>query len=144
MKFNEKIVMLRKSHGLSQEVLAEKLGVSRQAVSRWEAGDTTPEMGLLRELCRIYDVSADYLLDDDVEKEAEVPVIKEKTDQIEAERKNTKNMILFSAVAFTIAAICALVSTVLADDGIQTALSCFTLIGNTGLAILQYFRYFGK
>lgn len=39
MKFEEKLIMLRKSRGMSQEDLAEKLQVSRQAVSRWESGD---------------------------------------------------------------------------------------------------------
>ena len=38
MKFNEKLICLRKAAGFSQEELAEKLGVSRQAISRWEAG----------------------------------------------------------------------------------------------------------
>ena len=40
MKLSEKIVQLRKEQGLSQEELAERLGLSRQAVSRWESGDS--------------------------------------------------------------------------------------------------------
>lgn len=43
MKFNEKLVMLRKQNNLSQEQLAEQLNVARQTVSKWELGETTPE-----------------------------------------------------------------------------------------------------
>ena len=48
--------------GYTQEQLSEKLGVSRQAVSRWELGETTPEMNILIQLCKVFDVSADYFL----------------------------------------------------------------------------------
>ena len=44
MRFEEKIINLRKQKGLSQEELAEQLGVSRQAVSRWELGQTLPDI----------------------------------------------------------------------------------------------------
>ena len=62
MKFEEKLVKLRKEHKLSQEQLAEKLGVSRQAISRWEAGETTPDLANLRGLCDAFGVSADSLI----------------------------------------------------------------------------------
>ena len=45
MKLSEKIIRLRKGRGLSQEELAERLGVSRQAVSRWESGTALPDAG---------------------------------------------------------------------------------------------------
>ena len=47
MKFNEKLIKLRKEQGLSQEELGEKLNVTRQTVSKWELGETTPEMSKL-------------------------------------------------------------------------------------------------
>ena len=47
MKFDEKLQKLRKASGMSQEVLADKLGVSRQAVSKWESGSSYPEMDKL-------------------------------------------------------------------------------------------------
>lgn len=62
MEFKEKLVNLRKERKLSQEQLAEKLGVSRQAVSRWESGDTTPDMMNILGLCDIFEVSADDLI----------------------------------------------------------------------------------
>ncbi len=67
MKLSEKIMQLRKSRGLSQEELAEKLGVSRQAVSRWESGTAQPDAGNLWQLSRLFGVTADYLLDEEQE-----------------------------------------------------------------------------
>lgn len=64
MKLPEKLVTLRKQRGLSQEALAEQLGVSRQAISRWEQGSAQPDAGNLFQLSRLFQVSADYLLDD--------------------------------------------------------------------------------
>ena len=48
MKLYEKITLYRKKNGLSQEELAEKIGVSRQAVSKWETGDALPEITKLK------------------------------------------------------------------------------------------------
>lgn len=67
MKLSEKIVQLRKSQGLSQEELAERLGLSRQAVSRWESGTALPDAGNLLQLSRLFGVTADYLLDEERE-----------------------------------------------------------------------------
>lgn len=53
MKLSEKIIRLRKGRGLSQEELAERLGVSRQAVSRWESGTALPDAGNLLSLIHI-------------------------------------------------------------------------------------------
>ena len=52
---------LRKRHGFSQEALAEKMGVSRQAVSKWERGESTPDTDTLIELAQLYNVSLDEL-----------------------------------------------------------------------------------
>lgn len=65
MKLNEKIVYCRKRAGLSQEALAEKIGVSRQAVSKWETGDAEPEINKLKMLCAVFGVSADWLLSEE-------------------------------------------------------------------------------
>ena len=65
VKLNEKIVYCRKRAGLSQEALAEKIGVSRQAVSKWETGDAEPELNKIRLLCEAFGVSADWLLSEE-------------------------------------------------------------------------------
>lgn len=62
MELKERIALARKQAGLSQEQLGEKLGVSRQAVSKWESGQTNPDVAYLTEMCRLFGVSADWLL----------------------------------------------------------------------------------
>lgn len=65
MKFHEKIYYCRKKAGLSQEALSEKIGVSRQAVSKWETGEAVPEIGKLPLLSKTFGVTADWLLSED-------------------------------------------------------------------------------
>lgn len=60
----ERIYTLRKQHALSQEQLAEALGVSRQTVSKWENGTATPELEKLRALARCFGVTLDELVED--------------------------------------------------------------------------------
>lgn len=64
MKLYEKITLYRKKNGLSQEELAEKIGVSRQAVSKWETGDALPEITKLKALADTFNVTVDFLLDE--------------------------------------------------------------------------------
>lgn len=64
MTLREKLIVSRNKAGLSQMELAYRLGVSRQAVSRWESGDTTPTMDKLKTLAKIYGVSLDWLCSD--------------------------------------------------------------------------------
>lgn len=54
MKLSDKIVRLRKSNGMSQEELADKLGVSRQAISRWEMGTAMPDATNILQLSRLF------------------------------------------------------------------------------------------
>ena len=62
MELKEKLVLLRKKNGLSQLELAEKLNVSRQAISKWEVGSTVPTTDNLIAISRIYSISVDYLM----------------------------------------------------------------------------------
>lgn len=64
MKFYEKLQMLRKEKGISQEGLAEQLGVSRQAISKWESGAAYPETEKMIALCDIFGVTLDGLIRD--------------------------------------------------------------------------------
>ena len=67
MIFADKLVDLRKKNGWSQEELAEKLNVSRQAVSKWEGAQSIPDMARIIQLSELFGVSTDYLLKDNLE-----------------------------------------------------------------------------
>lgn len=64
MTFAEKLITQRKKSGVSQEELAAKLGVSRQAISRWESENTLPDTHNLKKLSDLFEVPIDYLLYD--------------------------------------------------------------------------------
>ena len=62
MTLGEKLQLLRRSRGLSQEQLAAELDVSRQAISKWECGDSTPDLDKLRAICTYFGVTTDHLI----------------------------------------------------------------------------------
>ena len=62
MEFQQRLYDLRKKAGLSQEGLADLLGVTRQAVQKWEAGASRPDMDNLAALARYFNVTLDYLV----------------------------------------------------------------------------------
>lgn len=62
MELSERLQFLRKKEDFSQEQLADMLGISRQAVSKWESGQGKPEIDNIIKLTQIYNVSADYIL----------------------------------------------------------------------------------
>lgn len=64
MTMGEKILNMRKARGWSQEELADRVGVTRQAVSRWESGSAKPDADKIIAICDLFGVSADYLLRD--------------------------------------------------------------------------------
>lgn len=67
MTFGEKLQQLRKQNGLSQEQLASNLKVSRQAVSKWELDSSLPDTANVIQISKLFSVSTDYLLKDDIE-----------------------------------------------------------------------------
>ena len=80
MTLNSKIAYCRKKAGMSQEELGEVIGVSRQAISKWETGESTPEVGKLLLLAKAFGVTTDWLLSDEepiLEKEEEEPQVNE-------------------------------------------------------------------
>lgn len=62
MNLSDRIYELRKKKGISQEELADKIGVSRQAISKWESEQSTPDMDKIIFMSEFFDVSTDYLL----------------------------------------------------------------------------------
>ena len=108
MTLAEKIKHLRKLHGMTQERLAEKLSVSRQTVSKWESGTTSPDLLNVVELGRLFQVSTDYLLKEEEQPLQTVP--KKQESRIE---KIWIALILFSGtVALALFAVMLLTGTV--------------------------------
>ena len=108
MTLREKLIVLRDKAGISQMALAHQIGVSRQAVSRWESGDTTPSTDKLKALAKIYDVSLDWLCNDSDKDEttrSEEPkqnAPKENGEALVAERGNNTHRLTIVIVAVAI------------------------------------------
>ena len=83
MELTEKLLNLRKANGLTQEQLAEQLGVSRQSVSKWESGQAMPELDKIVSICEIFHVTADYLL-----KPSDMDILSVKTEMLEKQQKS--------------------------------------------------------
>lgn len=90
MKFSKNLQELRTSRGLSQEQLADKIGVSRQAIGAWESGKTMPEIDKVAQICKVFEVSADELLGELSSKESQKP----KFSKSHYERENSQISIL--------------------------------------------------
>lgn len=73
MTLSEKLYQLRRTQGLSQEALAEKLDCSRQVISKWENGTTAPDAEMLKKYSALFGVSIDYLVKEEMEEPASPP-----------------------------------------------------------------------
>lgn len=98
MTFGEKLLKLRKEQGLSQEGLAEKLAVSRQAVSRWENEGILPDCVNLLELSRLFGVSTDYLLNDDYRSDGDLPAVRRAQNRLEEEKERQGVILLLAGL----------------------------------------------
>lgn len=106
MTINEKLVSLRKENGLSQMQLAEKMNVSRQAISRWEIGTAVPSTDNLKVLSELYSVPVDILLNDNKELPNKDESIKEIVYENKIEKKKKLRKIIYViAILITVAVI---------------------------------------
>ncbi len=132
----EKIRGLRKRLGLSQEELAEKLGVSRQAVSKWETGSDIPAAGKLKEIADFFGVTVDSLLRDETTPEP-VPVAPAKPDKAEKRPKLSRQKT--AAVFFLAAAVMILVfllCLILSGNAKSAAASSVIRLDGIGLSVI--------
>ena len=111
MSLTEKLIVLREKKGLTQEEAAERLEVSRQAVSRWELGAATPTVGKLKSLSRLYGVPLSTLLDDDEElpRQEESGEANEAGKQIEKQPARKRTMQFAALILLLLVAISVLV-----------------------------------
>lgn len=103
MKFYEKLIILRKKALLSQEALAEKLDVTRQTVSKWELGQTKPDIDKLNEISKLFSVDINVLTND------EVTLGDEKKENVKKEEKKDRTYILYIAIVILVLSISVLV-----------------------------------
>lgn len=144
MKLPDKIIKHRKFNGWSQEDFAEKLNVSRQAISRWENGTALPDAQNILQISKLFGVSTDYLLNDDYESDNDIPAVKTATEETEALFLKKKHLHLVAAICFTISVFCALMGVVNSTNDTQLASSCFMLALCAGNAVAQFVLYFKK
>ena len=137
MTIYDKLVQLRKSKGWSQEDLAEKLNVSRQAISRWENGTALPDAENLRQLSHLFDVSSDYLLNDDYESDDDLPRVKSVEATLDNTVKKNQKFLLIAAVAFIVAAIAFLIAGI---DQLNIVLIILAVV-NAVLSGVSIYRY---
>lgn len=126
MKLPDKITALRKGAGLSQEGLAERLNVSRQAVSRWEQGTAMPDAANLLQLSRLFGVTTDYLLHDDYESDRDLPTVRA------AERKGTRQALFYFVILEVMAVLMQFMTFVILQNvffGLLSLIPFLALIG---------------
>lgn len=112
MRFGEKLSLLRKQRGMTQLELAEKLDISRQAVSRWEQGISEPSTENLVSIGKLFDVTVDALVNENVQIQAGSAVLVAETEEKETPEKRSKygilkiiGIVLFIIVAVFVACI---------------------------------------
>lgn len=137
MKLSDKIIQLRKSNGWSQEDLAEKINVSRQAISRWENGTALPDSNNILQLSKLFNVTADYLLNDDYESDDDIPCLKETNKALDNQKKNYRKLSLVASVAFLIGAFCWLFQAINTMQIIYVILAVI----NAVLSVVNIFLY---
>lgn len=109
MKLEEKLIVLRREKGLTQLQIAEKINVSRQAISKWESGNAVPSIENLKYLSELYGVSVDYLLNDDIVRTDQQEVIEGNSHEKQTE-VTAKKWIVFVCLIILILAIAVLLS----------------------------------
>lgn len=112
MKLPDKIFALRKSKGLSQEDLAEKMNVSRQTVSRWEVGSVSPDADNLKQLSNIFGVTVDYLLNDEYETNEDIHQAKDDKTPPSKNKNISPKALLITSIAFGVAALAFLIKAI--------------------------------
>lgn len=119
MKLQDKIVMLRKKNGWSQEEFAEKMYVSRQAISRWENGTALPDAQNVLQLSKLFNVTTDYLLNDDYESDGDILIVQKARQETDDLISKKKMLHLIAAISFTIAVFCSLIEMITSMNGLS-------------------------
>lgn len=145
----DKIIEERKKNGWTQEDLAQKLGVSRQSVSKWESAGAIPDLKKIIQLADLFGVSTDYLLKDEIEKEkidtscdtdCELHrVTMEEANAYMNEKKKAAPM-LANATTLCILSLVPLFLVSTLNDGLAIGIACTALIVTVALAVFIFVK----
>jgi len=132
MKFGENLYALRKEAKMSQENLAEKVGVSRQSVSKWENGEAYPEMDNILKICKIFHCKINDLIHEDIQ---DIDSLDEeiKMKVVKLEKKKQKELKVISKIIYIISKIGSICARVGAICLIVTAVLLTAFIGATSV-----------
>lgn len=130
MNLQDKLVQLRKKNGMSQLELAEALDVSRQAISKWELGTATPTLDNLVSISKLYDVSVDYLVNNEVTSDFDTPAVKSAQAYCKVSYRHTMFRIVIAVISLS----CAFIAGIM-NHSVATAL-LFLL--SVGIVIMLY------
>ena len=141
MNLAEKIYHHRKQSGMSQEELASEITVSRQAVSKWELGESVPDTDNIIQLCKLFRVSADYLLNDDIESDMDIPVV-QKTQY----KLKKYNRVLFFALAGLLYFVVILIMLLITDSFVMVIIGivCVSIVLGIFALISKAFRKYSS
>ena len=131
-----KISSCRKKAGMSQEVLATKLNISRQAVSRWETGEAVPDTEKIIQLSKLFHVSTDYLLLDEIEE----PLADENPANIQTNstKEKRRHLRIYFGKCLLIIGLIALASTLIGAGVYSNSLNeWYTAWGRYGTALFR-------
>lgn len=155
MIFADKLIMLRKKNGWSQEELAEKLNVTRQSVSKWEGAQSIPDLDKMLGLSNIFGVTLDYLIKDEIE---ETECLEEEPNTTTARKvsmeeanaflnvkKETSTSIALATFLCVISPICLIILGVLTEspkynisDGLALGIGMITMIVLIVIAVVIF------
>lgn len=154
MIFADKLISLRKKAGWSQEELAEKLGVTRQSVSKWEGAQSVPDIDKILQLARLFGVTTDYLLKDEQGEpeytaEEEAPALRKVTlaqanDYLAKAQANAPKTALATALCVVcpipLIALSALAEYGYFPDNLATGLGLCTLLVLVAVAVVLFMQ----
>lgn len=137
MKLSEKITQLRKTNGWSQEDLAEQMNVSRQAISRWENETALPDANNILQLSKLFNVTTDYLLNEDYTSDNDIPCVKEAHKKSDSQKLIYKKRFLIVSLLWLLSAAIWFIQAIILFEVIY----CILAIINAILSLVNIILY---
>lgn len=136
MELKDKLQLLRKQNGYSQEQLADELGIARQTLSKWENGSNMPDISLLAELADFYDVSIPEIIDGERKSENMNEEVKETVLKLSDYTETINQKIKGRLFVLTVIAIIGMIAFVIIEfTGLDTPGSVYERVAGAGLGL---------